>query len=92
MAPTSASDSSADLPVSAPEVRTALAKVLASTGFVNSARLSKFVELAVEQTLAGQAERLKEFAIGQDVFDRGPDFDSRNDSIVTPESIETATR
>ena len=88
MAATSASDSSADRPPVAPsEVRAALAKVLASTGLVNSARLSKFVQLAVEQTLAGQAERLKEFAIGQDVFDRGPDFDPRNDSIVRVEAL-----
>lgn len=88
MAPTSAGDTSGDPSAISPdEIRAALARVLGSSGFVNSARLSQFLRLAVEQTLAGQAEQLKEFTIGHDVFDRGPDFDPRTDSIVRVEAL-----
>jgi predicted ATPase len=36
----------------------------------------------VEQTLEGHADRLKEYALGVDVFDRGTDFDPRTETIV----------
>jgi TolB-like protein len=88
VATTSASQSAPDSPLISPaEVRAELAKVLASTGFINSARLSKFLQLAVDETLAGQAERLKEYTLGHDVFDRGADFDPRTDSIVRVEAL-----
>ena len=41
---------------------------------------------AVERTLAGDRQSLKESIIGVEVFDRGPDFDPRIDSIVRVEA------
>ena len=73
--------------VSADEVRLELARLLESEALVNSARLSKFLRLTVEATLAGQSDTLKEFAIGHDVFDRGADYDPRTDSIVRVEAL-----
>lgn len=73
--------------VSPVEVREELARLLASDSLVNSARLSTFLRLTVEATLAGQGDTLKEFAIGHDVFDRGSDYDPRTDSIVRVEAL-----
>jgi serine/threonine-protein kinase len=74
-------------PVTEEEVRSQLANLLASDLFANSARLSKFLQVTVEKALAGQAESLKEFVLGHDVFDRGPDYDPRLDSIVRVEAM-----
>jgi len=73
--------------VTAEEVRSQLATLLASEGFANSARLSKFLQVTVQKALTGQAESLKEFVLGHDVFDRGPDYDPRLDSIVRVEAM-----
>jgi hypothetical protein len=56
--------SAASALVSSEEVRAQLIKLLTSSGFINSTRLSKFLQLAVEETLAGQAERLMMGALG----------------------------
>ncbi len=74
-------------PIPPEEVRTQLAKVLASEQFVKSIRLSRFLRLTVERTLDGYAEGLKEFSLGHDVFDRRSDYDPRTDSIVRVEAL-----
>jgi len=89
MLPKSSGPRSAIKPVSGvpqQEVHAQLDQVLASSGFAKSARLSRFLRVAVERTLAGQTESLKEFALGQDVFDRGAGYDPRTDSIVRVEA------
>jgi serine/threonine-protein kinase len=68
------------------EIMAALDRVLASDGFRNSDRLRRFLRLTVEATLDGQASQLKEYALGRDAFDRGPDYDPRTDSIVRVEA------
>ena len=42
--------------------------------------------MAVERTLDGETDQLKEFALGHDVFDRGAGYDPRTDSIVRVEA------
>jgi adenylate cyclase len=74
-------------PIPEGEVRSQLAKVLASEQFVKSHRLSRFLRLTVERTLEGHAEGLKEFSLGRDVFDRRSDYDPRTDSIVRVEAL-----
>ena len=64
------------------EVRSALAHILASRHFCNSAVLSRFLRYAVEQTLQGNAARLKEYLIGVDVFGRTASFDPRIEPVV----------
>jgi len=67
-------------------VREALSKILASPVFSNSARMSRFLQLAVERTLEHRGEELKEYVIGVEVFDRPPSFDPRIDPIVRVEA------
>src|SRR5512133_1336213 len=66
-----------------PEMVTAqLQKMLQSPIFARSRRLRKFLRFTVTQTLASQQERLKEYSIGLEVFDKPESFDPRMDSIV----------
>jgi TolB-like protein len=60
--------------------------VLSSPVFTSSGRLSRFLEFVVERTLAGDGERLKEYVIGIEVFDRDASYDPRLDSIVRVEA------
>jgi adenylate cyclase len=66
--------------------RAALDRVLASPVFANAGRLSRFLKFTVEQTLEGHADRLKEYVVGVEVFDRAETFDPRIDSIVRVEA------
>ena len=53
------------------EIRRQLERLIASEPFANAERVSRFLRYVVERTLAGEGDRLKEFVIGVDVFDRG---------------------
>src|SRR5262245_49469931 len=68
------------------EIRRQLARILESSGFAGSARLRRFLTYVVEQQLAGEGARLKEYAIGVEVFDRKEPYDPRLDSIVRVEA------
>lgn len=59
-----------------------LETILASSGFINSRQISKFLRYTVEQTLQGNADRLKEYQLGIDVFGRLPSYDTRTDPVV----------
>jgi len=62
-------------------VRRQLERMLVSSTFANSPRLSKFLQFGVEATLAG-TKALNEYTLGVDVFERGASFDPRIDPIV----------
>jgi TolB-like protein len=68
------------------EVRAQLDRILQSRFFKNSERLQRFLKFAVESTLEGTTDQLKESVVGRFVYDRGPDYDPRTDSIVRVES------
>jgi hypothetical protein len=68
------------------EVRRQLQRIIASDIFRRSARMEQFLSLAVERALIGQPEKLKEYALGRDVFNRDEDYDPRTDSIVRVEA------
>ena len=68
------------------DVRATLDALLASDGFINSLRLSRFLRFTVEKALAGEGAELKEYLLGTEVFDRGQDFDPRLDPIVRVEA------
>jgi TolB-like protein len=68
------------------EVGHQLDRLLASEVFANADRASRFLRYVVERTLAGDGNRLKEFVIGVDVFDRDDQYDPRIDSIVRVEA------
>ena len=71
---------------SAVEVRAALERILASRCFEQATRSSKFLRFVVEQTLAGQRDRLKGYTIAIEVFGRPPDFDAQSDPLVRVEA------
>src|SRR5271167_3402290 len=68
------------------QIQTQLKKILASSVFVRSERLCRFLQVTVELTLSGDTDRIKEYMLGRDVFDRGQDYDPRVDSIVRVEA------
>src|SRR5437764_927822 len=63
-----------------------LEKILAHGLFTRSVRMGRFLRLAVEWTLDGRAEELKEYLIGVEVFDRKESYDPRVDPIVRVEA------
>ena len=73
-------------------IRAALEKILASPGFVNADRLSRFLRYAVDETLQGHADKLKESLLGIDVFGRRPSYDPRVDAVVRTEAVKLRAR
>jgi adenylate cyclase len=67
-------------------IRTQLERILASALFVRSERLCRFLRFTVELTLSGETDRIKEYTLGRDVFDRDKNYDPRADSIVRVEA------
>lgn len=67
-------------------VRAQLERILASKTFSRSPRISRFLSFVVEQTLSGQEDKLKEYLLGVEVFNRLDSFDPRIDSIVRVEA------
>jgi TolB-like protein len=61
-------------------------RILASRFFAKSERLCRFIRFAANHTLDHGADRLKEYLIGVEVFDRGPAYDPRIDPIVRVEA------
>jgi tetratricopeptide (TPR) repeat protein len=72
--------------VASAEVRSQLDRILSSRAFVQSHRIRRFLQFVVEESLLGKPERLKEYLIGVEVFDRRDAFDPRVDSIVRVEA------
>lgn len=72
--------------VSTHEVRSELARILASPAFDASERNRQFLGYVVEETLCGRSERIKAYTIATEVFGRDPKFDPQLDSIVRIEA------
>jgi TolB-like protein/Flp pilus assembly protein TadD len=70
--------------ISVPEdkVQELLQQILASRSFEGVERLKRFLSFIVAETLAGRGDSLKEYAVGEYAFDKGANFDPRNDPIV----------
>ena len=69
-------------------VQQALARVVASGGFANSPRMSRFLRFVVEETMAGRASGLKEYAVGVHVFDKADSYDPTVDPTVRVEAAK----
>jgi TolB-like protein len=72
--------------ISEEAIREELSRILESSMFIQSDRLSRFLRFTVEATLAGEAEMLKEYLIGTEVYDRKPPYHPNIDSIVRSEA------
>ena len=69
-----------------------LAKILASSDFVNAERLSRFLGFVVEQSQSDKRDQLKEYVIGVEVYGRSESYDPRVDSIVRVEAGRLRTK
>lgn len=74
------------------DIRAELDRVLASKGFASAGRLSRLLRYIVDKTLADEADQLKEYAVGIEVFDRDDKYDPRLDSIVRVEAGRLRSR
>jgi hypothetical protein len=64
------------------EKREELHRVLQSKYFANSPKKSRFLEFVAEQSFLGNGDKLNEYLIGVEVYQRGSDFNPQNDPIV----------
>ena len=80
--------SAAPSSVSLFEKREELHRVLESRHFANSPKKSKFLEFVAEQTFLGNGEKLNEYLIGVEVYERGVDFNPQRDPIVRVQAHE----
>ncbi len=72
--------------IPAADIKSELDQILRSRAFIQSHRIRRFLQFIVEESLLGQPQRLKEYLIGIEVFDRREIFDPRVDSIVRVEA------
>ena len=73
-------------------IRQELVRILQSDSFSRAGRLSRFLSFVVDQTLQGNSNRLKEYVLGVEVFDRKESFDPRLDPIVRVEAGRLRTK
>ncbi len=76
------------LPISLFEKREELRRVLESRNFAGAPKKTRFLEFVSEQTFLGNGDKLNEYLIGVDVYDRGSDFDPQKDPIVRVQAHE----
>ncbi|HJN51633.1 MAG: hypothetical protein QGI68_14450 [Pseudomonadales bacterium] len=74
------------------EIQRQLERLLSSNAFTNANRSSRFLQFVVEKAAAGEGDRLKEYVIGVEVFDRDAQYDPRVDSIVRVEAGRLRTK
>ena len=74
------------------DIRAELERILASKGFATAGRLSRLLRYVVDKTIAREADQLKEYAVGVEVFDRDASYDTRLDSIVRVEAGRLRSR
>ena len=79
---------SAAPPISVYEKREELRRVLESKFFSNSPKKTRFLEFVSEQAFLGNGEKLNEYLIGVEVYDRGVDFNPQKDPIVRVQAHE----
>jgi hypothetical protein len=70
------------------EKREELRRVLESRHFASSPKKIRFLEFVAEQTFRGNRDKLNEYLIGAEVYDRGPEFDQQKDPIVRVQAHE----
>jgi hypothetical protein len=80
------SEPTSEVEIAQEAIREELSRILESSIFVQSDRLGRFLRYTVETTLAGDAETLKEYLIGTEVYDRKPPYHPSSDSIVRSEA------
>jgi hypothetical protein len=70
------------------EKREELRRLLESRYFSHSPKKTRFLDFVSEQTFQGNGEKLNEYLIGVEVYDRGVDFNPQKDPIVRVQAHE----
>lgn len=70
------------------EKREQLGRILRNRLFSNSPKKTRFLEFVCEQTFVGNGEKLNEYQIGVEVYERGVDFNPQRDPIVRVQAHE----
>jgi hypothetical protein len=73
-------------------VREQMNRLLANPFFSHSKRFPMFLRFVVEQTLAGEAENIKERTLGVEIFGRDAEYDTAADPIVRVTAAEIRKR
>lgn len=79
-------------PLSPSPVLEELEKVLSSSAFRSAGRSAQLLRFLVEETLAGRADRLKDYTLGAEALGRGENFDPRTDPIARVEASRLRSR
>src|SRR5271165_1462567 len=80
------------VPIPPEEIKAELQRILSSPTFRNAPRHSEFLRFVVGKALAGEAENVKEYLIGMEVFHRRSDYDPATDPIVRAEARRLRAR
>src|SRR5689334_14703956 len=78
--------------ISAASVLQQLDRILANPVFEGAARSRALLRFVVEQTVANQADQLKEYTLGAEALGKGSSFDPRTDPIVRAEVSRLRSR
>src|SRR3984885_13583463 len=73
-------------------IRLQLERLLASPHICHSKRCQSLLKYVVEAYLDGSIDRVKERVIGFEVFQRDPDYDTNQDSVVRTTAAEVRKR
>ena len=68
--------------ISSTKARQQMERILSSKSFESVERLKRFLRFVVQETLEGRGSQLKEYVVGESVFEKGSSFDPRTDPIV----------
>src|ERR1039458_5729034 len=73
-------------------IRGQLRRTLGNPFFSHSKRFPTFLQFVIEQTLAGEADNIKERTLGIEIFGRDADYDTASDPIVRVTAAEIRKR
>src|SRR5215468_6490535 len=73
-------------------VRAQVNKISTSRRFEKAHKLTHFLRLIVEESLAGRGDQIKEYTIGIEVYSRRQGYDPRVDSTVRVEATKLRKR
>lgn len=68
--------------ISTHEKREELQRILQTRPFARAEKKARFLEFVTDQTLRGNADKLNEYVIGIEIYERGKEFDPQVDPIV----------
>lgn len=68
--------------IPSPQILQQMERILSHPQFRQAKSLERFLRYVVTKTLVGEADQLKEYTLGVEVFQRGDEYDPRHDAVV----------